>query len=225
MKSFLPDLIVEATSLCNKMCRGCYASNLVSTKSSFEIQKLQPELFLDIVKLEECIKRLNLKNKLKISIRGGEPSLHPQISELLKTASKFSSELYLETHGNWIINSISSEQYSSLLQTLSETNSIVKVSFDSMHGTSKETIEEIISILDSKNVSYKIAVTEYSLEEFLTQRKLIGWVDDINIIYQKKVINHEELIRPIHGVIKTSGELHKSLDSKFSKKINQEISA
>lgn len=225
MITFLPDLIIEATNLCNKKCKGCYASNLVSTKSSLEIQKSQPELFLKTIDIESCIKRMNLMSKIKVSIRGGEPSLHPQISELIRTASKYSSELYLETHGNWIINSSSNEQYLSLLQALSETRAIVKISFDSMHGTNINALREMTAILDIENISYKIAITEYSFDEFLNQRKSVEWIDDFNIIYQKKVINYDELIKPIYGVIKTSGELHKSLNSKLSNDKYQEVSA
>lgn len=225
MINFSPELIIESTQLCDKKCKGCYASNLVSTKSSLEIQKSQPDFFLDISKLEECILGLSLKNKIKISVRGGEPSLHPQIAELLKCAVLYSSELYLETHGNWIINSRKSEQYTNLIQAISKTKTIVKISFDSMHGTNQNSIREIISSLYQSNISYKVAITEYTLEEFLIQRKLVDWIDDSNIIYQKKALTHEELVKPIYGVIKTNGELSKTLNSKFSKNSYQEISA
>lgn len=108
VSNFAPDLIIEATSVCDRACVGCYAPNVISRASVEDLLNQDPSLFLTPDKLESTLRKLhqiNLHKSVVVSIRGGEPTRSPFISQLIEITSTEmpSAEIYLETHGRWVI--------------------------------------------------------------------------------------------------------------------------
>lgn len=214
MNTFNPDLVIEVTSVCNRACKGCYAPNVVSKESASELLQKDPGLFIDPVVLQGTL--LSLRNSLPgiISIRGGEPSLHPNLASILNTTKFFAPTVVIETHGRWLLNG-EREAYQELILSIMENRTTLKISFDSMHALKTEDLQEIISFLQRNSIDYYVAITEEDLEKFAITRNSILWIKDEKIIYQRKASRNEELLRPRLGVLNSKGELRDNLNSKF----------
>lgn len=199
---FRPDLIIEATNLCDRACKGCYAANLFTGNG----KKLSNGLNLNPTALTEVFNQVGSMHIT--SIRGGEPTLNPEIEKLLEVSANYSKMVILETHGRWI------EKGSKLLDACSKFGISVKISFDSMHGLSKEELFNMCELLDQKSVNYLIAITEFTEEEFLKTRSICSWATNEQVIFQKKAKSLSELVKPLIGVVKTSGILEATLTTK-----------
>ena len=70
MKAFTPELIVEATTVCDRACNGCYAPNVVSKEDATLLLKNSPSLFLTQEKLASTLSLLP-EIPRNISVRGG----------------------------------------------------------------------------------------------------------------------------------------------------------
>ena len=213
MRGFFPELIIEVTSACNRACVGCYAPNVVTNKPASELYEERPELFLDIIKLNDAINSLHEIPSITC-IRGGEPSIHPKLSNLLNIAHRRSVDVMLETHARWLLPENVGE-YSSLVEKIKSLGTIVKISFDKMHGLSVEQLKSITDFLEINHIDYRIAITESSLSEYLVTQSLCSWVSTEKIIFQLKSTTSQGLIRPQIGVINVKGELERNLKSKF----------
>lgn len=214
MFTFSPDLIVEVTSACNRACKGCYAPNVVSNKSAEELQKQNPGLFLDLQKLRNLLIEWNSHLPSLISIRGGEPSIHPTLSNIIYELAQFNSGIVLETHGRWLLEK-NTTQFMGLINALVMSKAKVKISFDSMHGIKADDLLEMTKTLSSYGIGYLVAITEKTDEELVSTRMLCSWVKDENIIFQRKAERADELLIPSIGVINVRGDLVRSLNSKF----------
>jgi len=208
-RAFHPDLIVEVTGVCDRACAGCYAPNLISKYSPEDLFREKPEMFLMSEGLNATLTEMKA-NIDSIALRGGEPSRHPYLSNLLRVAHKHSRNVYVETHGRWILNNGESE----LLQVCAELGTILKISFDRMHGLSSDELKGIINRISKEQAAFLIAITEATDEDFLKTRALCDWVPDENIIHQKKAKSLHELIEPRIGVVKLSGKLARTLTTK-----------
>ena len=210
---FQPDLIVEVTGACNRACPGCYAPNFVTTKKPQEIFDENPDLFLSLLKMNNAFNEMS-DYPFLTTVRGGEPSLHPDIAILLLVIQKKSRQVMMETHGRWILpQNISS--YAKLIATVKELGIIIKVSFDKMHALKKEELKEITEYLGQNGIGYKVAITEETIEEFMETKRLCPWISDEHLIYQAKVKNVDDLIKPSLGVITVKGEYKENLTSKL----------
>lgn len=199
---FQPDLIAEITNACDLSCSGCYAANILVRRDSHAstAQFINPDA-LDLTMKD--IGHVGL-----LTIRGGEPSIHPSIGEILEVAEKNTETTVLETHGRWI------ESNDSLLNVCRENRIIIKISFDSMHGLPATKLFEAHKVLEANSVNYLVAITEFSYGDFLKTRALCPWVSDDQIIYQKKATHLDELIKPRIGVITVDGILNATLSVK-----------
>jgi len=199
---FKPDLIVEATMLCDWGCKGCYAPVI--------LQKLaiaQPDVFLPVSRLREALDVVSSGPKMTaVSVRGGEPFLHPQLAEILCLLAPMTEDLYLETHGRWI-----ADDTVALLQVLANTGTIVKLSFDSMHRSDATMLSNICAILDDRRIVWIVAVTEDSEAAFLETRSRCPWVSDDRIVFQQKAFTSQSLFRPSMGVIHADGNVSAGL--------------
>jgi|GEM_PF-790661 len=212
MNSFEPDLIIEVTNLCDRQCHGCYAPNTINPDGAE---------FLDSLGLNSAVKKLPPSyrgNLNKVAIRGGEPSLHPNIGPLL---SQIASELKLkrgalhfETHGRW-----NQETEEKLLPYLQDLGVVVKVSFDSMHEVKNEDLESRLSWLKKNDVAFKIAVTELTAELAAEQKatcmERMSFLIYDDFIFQAKATKTKSLVKPSFGIIKSNGEYAKELSSRF----------
>ncbi len=212
---FSPELIVEATSVCDQNCAGCYAGNVISKADSNDLVTSDPTLFLRPTNLKTALDEIIAKNQtgMIISIRGGEPSRHPRLNELLQIVSERSTTVYLETHGRWIL--ATGADANELLKSVRDTRTIVKISFDRMHGMKPELLGEIIQIMDAHGIKWVVAITESSEARFAETRSKIPFVSTDKIIVQKFASTLAGLIKPKIGVITTTGKIANSLTSRL----------
>ena len=214
MISFNPDIITEVTAVCDRACSGCYAPNLLSKFSPNEMYATKPELFLKPATFQAILNSVSSKIDT-ISLRGGEPSRHPYLQELIKIAHQSSDSVYIETHARWILESATQSE---LLECCQALGTIIKISFDKMHGLSSSELRAITDKLSSIGINWAIAITELNEADFLKTRNLCDWAKSDQIIYQKKALSSDELVKPIIGVIKLNGTLAKTLTTKESMK-------
>lgn len=208
---FRPDLIVEATSVCDRACIGCYAPNVVSKKSSHELFVSNPSLFLVPEKLAQAISNLDLSGKV-VSIRGGEPTRNPLLPELLSVLMKQSCKPYLETHGRWILTE---NERNSLFDAIKANQTNVKLSFDSMHGTSIAQIETMITVLRANSIRFSVGITESAQDLFLKSLQELKHLHIDEVYFQPKATSADSLIKPEIGVVGVDGLLKKTLNSKL----------
>lgn len=208
---FKPDLIIEATSVCDRACIGCYAPNVVSKKSSQDLFISNPSLFLVPENLAQAIADLDLFGKV-VSIRGGEPTRNPLLPELLSVLSRQSCNSYLETHGRWIL---SEEERASLIGALKANKTNVKLSFDSMHGTSIREIETMVTTLRANSIRLSVGITESTQDLFLKSNQELSHLKIDEVYFQNKATSADSLIRPAIGVVSVNGLLKKTLTSKL----------
>lgn len=212
MNSFQPDLIVEVTGACNRACSGCYAPNVVA-KDASEVFAKRPELFLKTEALN-CV--LNEISPVAIaSIRGGEPTLHPELPSILKMVANRTKEVFLETHARWLMEE-NFIPYMELLKSIVNNGIIVKISFDKMHGLKAEELQRITQFLNWHDVDFRIAITEPTVADYMATRSLCSFIKDEKIIYQPKAASADELVKPNAGTINVRGELKATLNHKFN---------
>jgi organic radical activating enzyme len=210
---FHPELIVEATSVCDRACVGCYAPNIVAKKDSVEIYYERPDLFLSPIKAESCLSDFAVKSLGLLSIRGGEPSAHPELASILLSCAKRASQVMVETHGRWLETP---DNYRDLISVIAATGAAIKLSFDQMHGLSPAELKSISRLLSEHSIPLYVAITEVSEAEFLKTRSLCSWLADESIIYQPKVFAANQLIQPSRGVLGVDGQIRNQLQNRFS---------
>ncbi len=220
MKNYLefkPDLVIETTSVCDRMCKGCYAPNVVSEEDGGRLYASSPNLFISPAVMAKTIQNRLGSNKVACTaLRGGEPSRHPELGQLLGIAASFSGVVYLETHGRWILQQ--SEQSLGILQSCSRHAVVVKISFDRMHGLSAAQLRAITDRLTSLDIHFAVAITEVKEELLLKTRSLCDWIPDGQIVFQKKSLDGSDLIVPDFGVMRVDGAFGKTVNSKLKEK-------
>lgn len=83
------EICVEITKNCNLHCPVCIANSQISGAAG--------QLSLDA--LEKIFKNKSKKNIPRITLTGGEPTLHPEFFEVLKLASSSAQAIILSTNG------------------------------------------------------------------------------------------------------------------------------
>ncbi len=214
MIHFVPDLIVEVTEACNRSCSGCYAANTVTGKSPLQLLEERPDLFLSVKKFSDFIESWPYGILSTVALRGGEPSLHPELTLLISEAIKISKKVFIETHGRWLLEKNRAD-YSNLIAAVQKIPVTVKVSYDSMHGLKFDELLSIASFLSSIKVDYAVAITEKTQEEYEITRRTIKFVPDSKIIFQPKASSVDQLIRPVFGILNTEAILVSGLNSRF----------
>ena len=217
MNTFQPDLIIEVTGACNRACAGCYAPNVVAKDASKVFEK-RPELFIGILALNNAWNERRASSRVT-AIRGGEPTLHPELPAILKKVATHSEYVYLETHGRWLIAE-DFIPYIGLLESIRTNGIIVKISFDKMHGLKADELQRMTHYLNWHNIDYRIAITEATLADYMITRSMCSWIEDNKIIYQPKALSADELVKPSIGTINVRGELKATLTHKFEEEIS-----
>lgn len=211
---FRPDLIVEATNACDRICPGCYAPNVMIESRAGAAAPgavhLSPELLDQAWPQDKYVGT--------VSVRGGEPTLNPLIGTILLRISERASTVYLETNGDWIAHG------NPLLAVLCERGCIVKLSLDKMHGASTDEAQIKLNILSRSGVKTAIAVTESTLEQCERTRGRLLREFHGDVFWQKKATTKDDLIRPIIGVISAKGQLKQGVENIFEGiSLSQEI--
>ena len=212
MNTFQPDLIVEVTGACNRACAGCYAPNVVAKDAASVFEK-RPELFLKSEALRCALSEIHHRIETA-SVRGGEPTLHPEIATLLGMIAPRANQVFLETHARWLMSE-DFIPYMGLLEAIKKNGIIVKISFDKMHGLKEQELQGIIKFLNWHDVDYRIAITESSLVDYATTRSQCSFVKDEKIIFQMKALSADKLVKPTIGTINVRGELKATITHKF----------
>jgi len=212
--AFKPDLIVEVTSVCDRACVGCYAPNVISKGPADELFATSPHLFMNpTVLLKEVSK---FKHRLgSVAVRGGEPSRHPKLAEILSILETVSESVIIETHGRWLLPP-AIKDFKPLLDAVAISGATVKISFDRMHGLHREELRAITQTLSWHYIPVLVAITESTEEEFKRSRTLCDWMPDSAIIQQQKAIAAESLVTPIIGVLTVNGTLRGHVTHKDS---------
>ncbi len=204
--TFTPDLIVECTTVCDTSCAGCYAPNTVTRRDPRELIQNQPDKFLTIEALRRLYEDIPSSGRPipVISLRGGEPTLHPDLPDILAETRKNAQAIFLETNGLWL--NAADERYNSLLPALTQNGVTVKISFDSMHHELKaEQLLQAVQLLDNAHIPYVVAVTEPSFQEFQKVRDSVPSIEDSHFVFQQKVARESDLVQPPLGVIHVDG--------------------
>lgn len=202
---FVPDLIIEATAVCDRACLGCYAPNVVSKESADKLYHKNPDLFLNPNLIKNILDQFSHQELATISIRGGEPTRHPKLNKIFEYCKNAACSVVLETHGRWLL--MDTKESEDLLSSLVKHQVTVKISFDEMHGLDTADLRTITEALEVHRVSYLVAITENTKQEFLRTRSLCSWILDSQIIFQRKVFSQEGLLKPACGVLSVDGNL------------------
>ena len=191
--------------MCDLGCRGCYAPNLISTRSTTELVDARPELFLSEDKLQQALDKIACQRagfSFSAAVRGGEPSLHPNLAQLFRRLTTVAHPVYLETHGRWV-----GVRDTEVLRVCSRLGIVLKVSFDSMHCISSQELLRICDAADAQCVHYLVAITEPSEHDFRETRDKCRWIPDERIVVQRKATVSAQLIQPKLGVLTPNGNL------------------
>ena len=210
MGAFKPDLIIEATKVCDRKCVGCYAPNDFG-----RFGENSAAASVNIMALQQSLHALNLNKRLElIAVRGGEPTLHPQLEGVLDLALEFAKQVAVETHGRWLL--YEDVQSVKTLSAVKKQGVVVKISFDRMHGLSRVDLRKMTLRLDAIAVPWWIAITELNSEAMVNTRNQMGWVADSQIIFQNLATARHELIEPKYGVISVNAQLKSTVTVKAS---------
>lgn len=141
---------LELTSKCNLSCTHCRASENENIRKN---EYLDYALFCDLADQLDCIK------PTRVGITGGEPFLHPQISEIITRIKKSGHTIVLYTNGTLI-----TEAEGKLLKTLLSPSDIVHISIDGgeaahEHQRGPGTFAQVrraLSILKNNRIPFRI---------------------------------------------------------------------
>lgn len=218
MMDFTPDVVVEVTKACDRMCRGCYAPNILINSSTPDHVRagLAPSIFLEPLALETGLARLCGTSTVNgLAIRGGEPTLHPDLPLLLQKAAPYARSTYLETHGRWLVNPRAGDFRDNLMGALRRNSVILKISFDRMHQITAQKITDMVRIADAHGIRWTIAITEESESEAQNIRNEVDWVPDNQIFFQRKAKKSLDLVRPRLGTITSLGTIQARPTNRF----------
>jgi len=213
---FKPELTVEVTMVCDRACPGCYAPNLISRDDPETALRKHPALFLKPEALGQRLSEItsSVKRQLaSLSLRGGEPTMHPALPALLKVAARFAHHLFVESHAKWALpgGPDAAGTHETTLRALARPNVTLKVSFDSMHETAPPDLKLLLEHLDRRRVRWLVAITEPDDERFAQRRAQCAWVPDAKIVRHEKATRASQLYVPPFGVILPDGRLLRSL--------------
>lgn len=208
---FAPDLIVEVTSVCDRACPGCYSPTL-RTKEAPELTFLEhPEMYLGAEPLDAVLEELGGVVRT-VSLRGGEPSRHPLLAELVAVARLRGLEVIIETHARWVLDD--HERTTRWLMAFADPGVSLKVSYDRMHGLKPMELQRVLGRLDGAGVRWSIAITEPTFDAFLKTRAQCHGVPDERIVFQHKVTDHRLLVHPPLGTVDVGGTRKRALTVK-----------
>lgn len=211
MRTFSPALVVEATTFCDRSCPGCYAPNVLERSAEARARSTEGRFLLpSALALLLDGARSTRKDWDVVGIRGGEPTLNPDLLKIIALLGDEFNEVFLETHGRWIGKS----QLVDDLGSLEPSNLWIKISFDSMHGLKGADLLSMTRVLDGAGIKWVVAVTEVSPEAARETLKQVPWLDETRVIFQKLATSPAELVRPRLGVITAGGQWNSDLSAK-----------
>ncbi|NSX55807.1 4Fe-4S cluster-binding domain-containing protein [Parasulfitobacter algicola] len=209
---FDPELIVEITSVCDLNCPGCYSPTLRTTEKPEITLAQHPDMFMQPAALAKALSNLNPTPR-SLSLRGGEPSRHPLLADLIRVSADVCETVWVETHARWL--AVNDDRRRDWIQTFKQTNAIVKVSFDKMHHLRTDILRDITDVLEAEDLRWMIAITEPDQASFQKTRNRCDWVEDHRITFQEFVTDHRLLVSPPLGTLSVAGRLQTQPTSHF----------
>lgn len=206
---FRPDLVIECTRLCDRGCKGCYAPNVIRRVDKSTTADSRSGLHLSPADLANALAELDTIGAsfpISVAVRGGEPSLHPDLAALLSILGERARPVYVETHGRWI-----GVRDEFLLEACVERGVILKISFDAMHLIPVTELRRICDVADDYGAPWLVAITEATEADLQKTRRLCDWIPDERIVLQHKANHFSQLIQPRLGVLKPRGALESTL--------------
>ena len=150
---FLNYLEMNIVDQCNLNCKGCaHFSNIYNNN------------YVDVDKFKEDLKTISDKFYLyNFRILGGEPLLHPKISDLIKISRDVlkNSRIIIVTNG-LLIDRLNEE----ILRTILDNNIIISIS---LYQPTYEKLESIEEILKQYNINYLINDDYFKEPEVIEQ--------------------------------------------------------
>ncbi len=200
--TFSPDVIVEVTTVCDRACPGCYSPTLRTREDPAKVHAQNPELFLSPKALDHALGAL-AEPVGGLSLRGGEPSRHPLLSELVEVSHRWATTIWVETHARFLLTP--STYAAQWLETFHRTDTIVKISYDRMHRLREQQLRVVVEALEKSAVRWMVAITEPDHDSFLSTRAECAWIADEHVTFQHKVTDHRRLVQPRLGTIDVGG--------------------
>lgn len=212
MKYFSPDLIIEVTSACNRSCVGCYAPNVILKSGNLDTEYLKT-ISLSMTSIEKALTAIgdDLAKSAVIAIRGGEPTLNPDLPQIL-TLLPTNSKKFLETNGNWILSHVLPvAQKDTLLNSLVHSKTCLKISYDTMHKSRPEQLRQQIEFLKQKGIAWCLAITAAREDDCLPLLAEIPFINTNLVFFQRLAHKIDDLVKPSLGVIDTKGNFKTSV--------------
>ena len=204
-----PDLIVEVTQFCDHSCNGCYAPLLPQSPSMTRL----PGKSEGCISCDALTKALAGLGKLgSIGLRGGEPTLHPQLPEIVRIAASHAETVFLHTHGRWLLD----PNRVALLDGLRSAPPVILVSYDEMHRTTPAQLTQMINTIELAGLDYRVCVTEPNISCFKATRHTCDWIADERFVFLVKAFSEDRLPKPKHGVVNVDGMILRSLSVRSS---------
>jgi len=144
-----PHATIEPNRTCNLNCRSCYTLNKDYVKSLNDIKR----------EIDLAAKKRNLET---ISLLGGEPTLHPQIMEIIKFIKGKKIKCQLLTNGTTLLNDRNDRFLDKLIQARVD-RILLHVDIGQKH-TYKDIGEVrniLFSKLEKKKVHFALSITIY----------------------------------------------------------------
>jgi hypothetical protein len=148
-----------------------------------------------------------------ISIRGGEPTRHPGLGEIVALCGRIAKTICVETHGRWLLPD-SVDASAALLREIKESDATIKLSFDRMHGLRPQQLRIITDFLNENRIRYLVAITDIDKSNFIETRQECHWIPDDKIVFQLKTTSIGDLSNPPLGVLNIGGKIVKNLNVK-----------
>jgi hypothetical protein len=148
-----PHVTIEPTTKCNIQCARCYSIEKATTKTLAEVQGE-----IDLA----CIKR----NVGTISLLGGEPTVHPDIVEIVRYVKQKGIVCQLLTNGVRFVRDGNDALLDALVQAGVD-RFLVHIDSGQKHvyGDTECAREAMFSKLDARHVCYGLSMTLYAGEE------------------------------------------------------------
>ena len=99
LKNYNRRVYLRITNICNKACDFCFYRNETAPKAFMTLDTVK-----QIIQQEYAQHDFS-KGPLYVQLTGGEPSLHPQLSEIIQLILSYADiQLYMETNGSNLKN-------------------------------------------------------------------------------------------------------------------------
>lgn len=156
-------VLLEITNACNLECVHCF--------NSFDRHTKEKPIFMSIENVETVVKKCFEYGLLKLYISGGEPLLHPKISDIIAICGKYPNVLFTITTNGLLINKAlidEMEKYSNICLQLSIDGATESVYEKQRGAGTYHRFRDALELIIKSKIRYKTArtcVTAINIDE------------------------------------------------------------